>query len=112
MLIFQLVSEIEIAKALYLVSFHAPFQTSLDPGWSVERDQIKVIRGQLTRKKIDEMKIKIRDIDWSDLLNIENPNQSMTLFYSKFNQIFDRVCPLVLRKVRIYLVSHGLLKAC
>ena len=43
------------------------------------------------------MKIKIRYIDWSDLFNIEDPNQSIILFYSKFNQIFDRVCPLVLR---------------
>ena len=44
------------------------------------------------------MKIKIRDIDWSDMLNIEDPNQSIVLFYSKFNQIFDRVYPLILRK--------------
>ena len=44
------------------------------------------------------MKIKIRDLDWSDLLNTEDPNQSIALFYSKFKQIFDRLCPLVLRK--------------
>ena len=51
----------------------------------------------INQKKIDEMKIKIREIDWSDVLNIEDPNQSIALFYSNFNQIFDRVCPLVLR---------------
>ena len=52
----------------------------------------------INQKKIVEMKIKIRDMDWSYVLHIEDLNQSIALFYSKFNQIFDRACPLVLRK--------------
>ena len=63
-----------------------------------EKRPNKIYKRVFNQKKIDEMKIKIRDLEWSDLFNTEDPNQAITLFYSKFNQIFDRVCPLVLRK--------------
>ncbi|MFO7795213.1 MAG: reverse transcriptase family protein [Promethearchaeia archaeon] len=69
-------------------------------GSGVEREKRpnKSYKRIINQKKIDEMKVKIGDIDWNDVLNVEDPNQSIVLFYSKFNQIFDQVCPMVLRK--------------
>ena len=49
-------------------------------------------------ESIERLVIKLGDIDWKEVVNTEDANKALEMFYKSFNDVYNDICLIVKRK--------------